>query len=60
MVAYIRLEGKESWRLTLMVSGGVWIVSYLLFHELLVIPWPQTLLGDWFPVLRTIPAINMF
>jgi hypothetical protein len=60
MVAYIRLEGKESWRLTLMVSGGVWIVSYLLFHELLVIPWPQTLLGDWFPVLRTIPELNMF
>ena len=60
MVAYIRREGKESWRLTLLVSGGVWIISYLLFHELLVIPWPQTLLGDWFPVLRTIPAINMF
>jgi hypothetical protein len=24
------------------------------------VPWPQTLLGDWFPVLRTIDAIKFF
>ena len=60
MVCYIRFQGKESWRITLLTSGGVWIVSYLLFHKLLIIPWPQTLVGDWFPVLRTIPELNMF
>lgn len=60
MVGYIRFEGKESWRLTLVVSGGIWFVSYMLFHKLLVIPWPQTLLGDWIPVVRTIPWLNMF
>jgi TctA family transporter len=60
MLAYIRFEGKESWRLTLMVSGGVWAMSYLLFHKLLVIPWPQSVVGDLFPVLRTIPELNMF
>ena len=60
MIGYIRIEGKESWKVTLLTSGGVWIVSYLLFHKLLIIPWPQTLLGDLFPVLRTIPNLNMF
>lgn len=60
MVGYIRFEGKESWRLTLMVSGGVWMMSYMLFHKLLIIPWPQTLVGDLFPVVRTIPWLNMF
>ena len=43
-----------------MVSGGVWAMSYLLFHKLLVIPWPQSVVGDLFPVLRTIPELNMF
>jgi TctA family transporter len=60
MIGYIRFEGKESWKITLLTSGGVWIMSYLLFHRLLIIPWPQTLLGDLFPVLRTIPELNMF
>lgn len=60
MVGYIRFEGKESWRLTLSVSASVWFVSYMLFHKLLIIPWPQTLLGDAFPVVRTIPWLNMF
>jgi TctA family transporter len=60
MLGYIRIEGKESWKVTLLTSSGVWIVSYFLFHKLLIIPWPQTLVGDWFPVLRTIPEVNMF
>ena len=60
MVGYMRFEGKESWKITLMVGIPVWLVSYMLFHKLLIIPWPQTLVGDWFPVLRTIPELNMF
>ena len=60
MVGYMRFEGKESWKVTLLVGIPVWLVSYMLFHKLLIIPWPQTLIGDWFPVLRTIPELNMF
>ena len=60
MVGYMRFEGKESWKVTLLVGIPVWLVSYMLFHKLLIIPWPQTLVGDWFPVLRTIPELNMF
>jgi hypothetical protein len=56
----MRFEGKESWKVTLLVGIPVWLVSYMLFHKLLIIPWPQTLVGDWFPVLRTIPELNMF
>ena len=60
LAGYMRFEGRESWGATLAVSGSVWIVSYLLFHRLLIIPWPQTVVGDLFPVLRTIPLVNMF
>lgn len=60
MVGYMRLEGKESWKVTLLTGGGVWITAYFLFHKLLIIPWPQTLLGDLFPSVRSIPWLNMF
>ena len=60
MVAYMRFEGKEKWGLTLIISSVVWALSYLLFHVVLIIPWPQTIVGDIFPVLRSIPSLNMF
>ena len=60
LAGYMRFEGREGWTTTLAVAAPVWVVSYLLFHELLAIPWPQTVVGDLFPVLRTIPAINLF
>ena len=60
MIGYIRFEGKESWLLTLVTSFSVWFMSYLLFHKVLIIPWPQTVLGDLIPSVRSIPWLNMF
>jgi hypothetical protein len=60
LVGYMRFEGKERWGITLIVSSAIWLVSYFLFHWLLIIPWPQALVGDWFPGLRTIPWANLF
>jgi len=49
---YMVLEGKvkplTSILILLPFLGGVWF----LFHELLHVPWPQSLLGDVFGVLR--------
>ena len=34
------------------------IFVYVLFDQLLTIPWPQTLLGGWFPALKgVIPSV---
>jgi len=60
LVGYMRFEGKERWGITLIVSSAIWLVSYFLFHWLLIIPWPQALVGDWFPHLRSIPWANLF
>ncbi len=60
LVGYIRYSSKESWARTLKISIGLWVFCYVLFHRILVIPWPQAMIGDWFPVLREIPAINLF
>jgi TctA family transporter len=60
LVGYIRLWGKSSWTVTLGVSVPLWTFCYFLFHQILIIPWPQTVLGNTFPVLRTINWANLF
>ncbi len=59
LIGYIRFEGKESWTTTLAVAAPVWGLSYLLFHKVLIIPWPQALLGDWLPALRSSNWLNL-
>ncbi|MCZ6813657.1 MAG: hypothetical protein O7F14_06345, partial [Alphaproteobacteria bacterium] len=60
LVGYMRFEGKESWKLTLTIAVPMSIASYLLFHTLLLVQWPQTVLGDFFPELRSIAWANLF
>jgi hypothetical protein len=60
LVGYMRFSGQESWKLVLGISIPLWAFCYFLFHEILIIPWPQTGVGDMFPVLRTINAVNLF
>lgn len=60
LVGYIRFWGKGSWALTLGIAVPLWVFCYGLFHHVLIIPWPQTVIGDMFPVLRTINSINLF
>lgn len=59
LVGYIRLEGKESWAMTLTIAVAMEAFCYILFHKILIIPWPQTVLGDFFPELRSIMSLNL-
>ena len=60
LVAYMRAEGKERWRTTLIVTGATWIAAYLMFHALLHVAWPQALIGAVFPALRSNQWLNLF
>jgi TctA family transporter len=60
LVGWMRLWGKETWTTTLMVAVIMWGFCYGLFHKILIIPWPQSVVGDMFPVLRTMNDINLF
>jgi hypothetical protein len=60
LVGYMRFEGKESWKTTLGVAVPMWILAYGLFHKILIVPWPQTVIGDWFPELRSNIWLNLF
>ena len=60
LIGYIRFEGKESWLNTLLISIPTWLLAYFLFHHILIVPWPQTVVGDIFPELRSIFWLNLF
>ena len=54
LVSFIRIHGRESWARTLGISALAWSFAFVLFHEILRIPWPAALIGDLFPDLRSI------
>src|SRR5690242_20230344 len=58
VVGYMRLEGRERWRLVLPQAIILTLFIYVVFDQLLAIPWPQTLLGVAIPALKgLIPSV---
>jgi TctA family transporter len=57
VIAYMRLEAKEPWILVLPQAIGLTLFIYIVFDQLLTIPWPQTLLGTWFPGMKFLPSV---
>ncbi|MEA3021661.1 MAG: putative tricarboxylic transport rane protein [Alphaproteobacteria bacterium] len=57
IIAYMRLEGGEKYRHALIMAAVMLTLIYIVFDQLLAIPWPPTVLGDWFPVLKMIPSV---
>ena len=60
MAGYLRFVGRESWRMTLSVAIPAWIFCYVLFHQVLLVPWPETVIGQMFPALRSIRPLALF
>jgi hypothetical protein len=57
IIAYMRLEGGEKYRHALIMAFILVTLIYVVFDQLLAIPWPPTLLGEWFPALKIIPSV---
>jgi hypothetical protein len=51
IVAFMRVEGRESWRTSTILAICVTAFLYGIFDQVLHIPWPSSLLGEWFPAL---------
>lgn len=61
VILYMRVEGKEPWKLTLSCAFGITIFSIILFDKLLALPWPQVEFVDLYVVFDEAylqPAIN--
>src|SRR6202451_1071665 len=57
IIAFMRLEGREPWRIVIPMAASVVALIYVVFDQLLAIPWPPTLAGVLFPVLHAIPSV---
>ncbi|MFM9968948.1 MAG: tripartite tricarboxylate transporter permease [Burkholderiales bacterium] len=57
VVAYMRLENREPWRLVVPQVVVLVAFFYFIFDQTLNMAWPETLLGTWFPALKIIPSL---
>jgi hypothetical protein len=57
VIAFMRMENRERWTLVLPQAIGLTVFIYIVFDQLLTIPWPATLLGTWVPALKFIPSV---
>jgi len=57
VIAYMRLENREPWKLVLPQALVLTAFFYFVFDQLLNMAWPETLLGTWFPALKVIPSL---
>jgi TctA family transporter len=57
IISFMRLEGREPWRIVIPMAAAVVLLIYVVFDQLLAIPWPPTLAGTLFPVLHAIPSV---
>ena len=51
IIAFMRIEGRERWTLTLSYAFFTTLLIWLVFDETLNIAWPQSYLGTMFPAL---------
>jgi hypothetical protein len=58
IVLFMRLEGREPWRIVIPMAAVMCLFIYVLFDQLLAIPWPPTVLGDFVPAMRgVVPSV---
>jgi hypothetical protein len=57
IISYMRIEGREPWKIVIPTAAAVVLLIYVVFDQLLAIPWPPTLAGMFFPALKFIPSI---
>src|SRR5262245_11567722 len=57
VVVFIRYEAKERWSLVIPYAVVLVLFIWLAFDYFMAVPWPPTLIGQWFPMLKAIPSV---
>ncbi len=57
IIGFMRLEGREKWWLVLPMAACTTLFVYVVFDQLLHLPWPNTFLGQLVPALQAIPSV---
>lgn len=58
VVFFMRYENTERWTLVITYAFSLVTAITFVFEHVMHIPWPPTLLGHWFPVLKMIPSVS--
>jgi TctA family transporter len=58
VIFFMRFEGNERWSLVIPYAAVLVIGIYVAFDYFMSVPWPPTLIGQWFPALRIIPSVQ--
>jgi hypothetical protein len=58
VVVFMRLEGPERWPLVLIYAGCLVTAIWLAFDYFMALPWPPSLLGQFFPAFKVIPSVQ--
>jgi hypothetical protein len=57
IIAFMRIEGKEPWRIVMPMALITCLFVYLLFDVMLAIPWPGSILGSYWDLWKnTMPS----
>jgi TctA family transporter len=57
VIVFMRYENRESWTLVIVYAMVLVFSITFVFDSVMAIPWPPTLIGQWFPALKFLPSI---
>jgi TctA family transporter len=57
VVFFMRWEAQERWTLVIPYAAALVIFIWFTFDYVMSVPWPPTLIGQWFPATKAIPSV---
>ena len=57
VVFFMRWEARERWTLVIPYAVTLVLFIWFTFDYIMAVPWPPTLLGQWFPAFKAIPSV---
>jgi len=57
VVFFMRYEARERWPLVIPYALVLVVFIWFAFDYFMAVPWPPTLMGQWFPALKAIPSV---
>ena len=57
VIVFMRYENQEPWKLVISYAIVLVFAISFVFDNVMSIPWPPTLIAQWFPALKFLPSI---
>jgi TctA family transporter len=57
VVFFMRWEARERWTLVIPYAVTLVLFIWFTFDYIMAVPWPPTLLGQWYPAFKAIPSV---